>query len=468
MSSLRDEQGRQPPLDLDKGTTEQREGVKLPGTEQSAEPSPVRDKGKSNVELWERVWERENLRTALKRVERNGGAPGIDGMTVTDLPGYLKEHWLEIREALESGAYKPRPVRRVEIPKPDGGVRLLGIPTVIDRLLQQAIAQVLTPIFESKFSPYSYGFRPGRSAHDAMRQAQEYTQEGYEWVVDIDLEKFFDRVNHDMLMARVAREVKDKRVLKLIRAYLNSGVMVNGVVMEVEEGTPQGGPLSPLLSNIMLDDLDKELEKRGHKFVRYADDCNIYVKTQRAGERVMGSVREFLEKKLKLKVNPKKSKVDRASRVKFLGYSFYKYKGEMLIRVAGRSLERFRDKLRRLTRRTRSGKLEEIIREINTYIVGWIGYYQQAKTPSVYEDLDSWIRRRLRQMIWKRWKRGTTRYRELVKLGVPKRWAQEGAAGKSPWHMTTSPVIKQALSNGYFRNLGLKSIKTRYQELRMA
>jgi RNA-directed DNA polymerase len=266
----------------------------------------------------------------------------------------------------------------------------------------------------------------------------------------------------------VAREVKDKRVLKLIRAYLNSGVMVNGVVMEVEEGTPQGGPLSPLLSNIMLDDLDKELEKRGHKFVRYADDCNIYVKTERAGERVMGSVREFLEKKLKLKVNPQKSKVDRASRVKFLGFSFYKYRGEMLIRVAGRSLERFRDKLRRLTKRTRSGKLEEIIREINTYTVGWIGYYQQAKTPSVYEELDGWIRRRLRQMIWKRWKRGTTRYRELVKLGVPKWQAQGGAGGKSPWRMSTSPVIKQALSNGYLRNIGLKSIKTRYQELRIA
>jgi RNA-directed DNA polymerase len=282
MSSLRDEQGRQKPLD--KGTTEQREEVKLPGTEQRAEPSPVQDKGKSNVELWEQVWERGNLTTALKRVERNAGAPGNDGMTVRDLRLYLKGHWLEIREALESGAYKPSPVRRVEIPKADGGMRLLGIPTVIDRLLQQAIAQVLTPIFESKFSPHSYGFRPGRSAHDAMRQAQEYTQEGYEWAVDIDLEKFFDRVNHDMLMARVAREVKDKRVLKLIRAYLNSGVMVNGVVMEVEEGTPQGGPLSPLLSNIMLDDLDKELEKRGHKFVRYADDCNIYVKTERAGE----------------------------------------------------------------------------------------------------------------------------------------------------------------------------------------
>jgi RNA-directed DNA polymerase len=466
LSSLRDEQGRQ--KTLDKGTADQRREEKLPGTEQRAEPSPVRDEGKSNVELWEQVWEKGNLTTALKRVESNGGAPGIDGMTVKDLRMYLKEHWLEIREALESGAYKPSPVRRVEIPKRDGGERLLGIPTVIDRLLQQAIAQVLTPIFERKFSPHSYGFRPGRSAHDAIEQAQEYIQTGNEWVVDIDLEKFFDRVNHDMLMARVAREVKDKRVLKLIRAYLNSGVMVNGVVMETGEGTPQGGPLSPLLSNIMLDDLDKELEKRGHKFVRYADDCNIYVKTPRAGERVMESVREFLEKKLKLKVNQKKSKVDRAIRVKFLGFSFYKCKGEMLIRVAGRSLERFCDKLRRLTKRTRSGKLEDIIQEINTYIVGWIGYYRQAKTPSIYAELDGWIRRRLRQMIWKRWKKGTTRYRELVRLGVPKRWAQEGAGGRSPWHMSASPVINEALSNGYFRNLGLKSIKVRYQELRIA
>ena len=466
MSSLWDEHRRQPAPD--RGTAGQGEEVKLPKTDPRAEPSPARDEGTSTVAWWEQVWERANLFAALKRVERNAGAPGIDGMTVSDLRPYLKEHWLEVREALESGTYQPSPVRRVEIPKPDGGVRLLGIPTVIDRLLQQAIAQVLTPIFERKFSGYSYGFRPGRGAHDAMRQAQEYTQAGYEWVVDIDLEKFFDRVNHDMLMARVAREVKDKRVLKLIRAYLNSGVMINGVVMDTEEGTPQGGPLSPLLSNIMLDDLDKELEQRGHKFVRYADDCNIYVKTQRAGERVMESVREFLEKKLKLKVNPKKSKVDRATRVKFLGFSFYKHNGEMLIRVAHRSLERFREKLRRLTKRTRSGQLEDLIQEINVYLMGWIGYYRQANTPSVYEGLDSWIRRRLRQLIWKRWKRGTTRYQELVKLGVPKRWAQEGAGGTSPWHMAASPVVNQGLSNGYFRHLGLKSIKRRYQELRFA
>jgi len=466
LSRSRDEQGRQ--KTPDRGTTGQRQEVKLPLADQRAEPSPARDEGKVNAELWERVWERQNLLTAVERVERNGGAPGIDGMTVEELRPYLRERWLEIRETLDQQTYKPSPVRRVEIPKPDGGVRQLGIPTVLDRFLQQAIAQALTPLFEPLFSASSYGFRPGRSAHQAIQQAQEYIREGYEWAVDLDLEKYFDRVNHDMLMARVARVVKDKRVLKLIRAYLNSGVMVNGMIMDTEEGTPQGGPLSPLLSNIMLDDLDKELEKRGHKFVRYADDCNIYVKTRRAGERVMGSVKEFLEKKLKLKVNPKKSKVDRATRVKFLGFSFYKRKGEELIRVAKRSRERFREKLRRLTKRTRSGKLADIIQEINQYTMGWIGYYWQANTPSVFEDLDKWIRRRLRQMIWKRWKRGTTRYRELVKLGVPRGRAGLGAVGKSPWHMSKSPVINEALSNTYLRNSGLKSLKARYQELRFS
>jgi group II intron reverse transcriptase/maturase len=440
--------------------------VKPAGHGQRAEQSPARDEGKASAELWERVWERENLVTALKRVERNGGAPGVDGMRVEELRPYLREHWLEIREALDQQSYKPSPVRRVEIDKPDGGERLLGIPTVLDRFLQQATAQVLTPLFEPLFSPASYGFRPGRSAHGAVKQAQEYVQAGYEWVVDIDLEKYFDQVNHDMLMARVARVVKDKRVLKLIRAYLNSGVMVNGVEVDTEEGTPQGGPLSPLLSNIMLDDLDKELEKRGHKFVRYADDCNIYVKTGRGGERVLENVKKFLEKKLKLKVNPKKSKVERATRVKFLGFSFYKRKGEVLIRVAKRSLERFREKLRRLSKRTRSGKLEDIIQQISQYTMGWIGYFWQANTPSVFEGLDSWIRRRLRQMIWKRWKRGTTRYRELVKLGVPRERAGLGAAGKSPWHMSKTPVINEALSNAYLRNSGLKSLKARYQELR--
>ena len=442
--------------------------MKLPLADQRAEQSAAREEGKSRAELWGQIWANQNVARALERVERNGGAPGIDGMTVEELRQYLREHWLGIRETLDEQTYQPTPVRRVEIPKPDGGVRQLGIPSVMDRFLQQAIAQVLTLLFEPLFSNHSYGFRPGRSAHEAVKQAQEYVQAGYEWAVDIDLEKFFDRVNHDKLMARVARVVKDKRVLKLIRAYLNSGVMVEGVVIGTDEGTPQGGPLSPLLSNIILDDLDKELEQRGHKFVRYADDCNIYVKTQRAGERVMESMKAYLEKKLKLKVNPKKSKVDRASRVNILGFSYFKRNGEILIRIANRSKERYVEKLRRLTKRTRSGKLEDIIQEINQYTMGWIGYYRLANTPSVYEDLDSWIRRRLRQMIWKRWKRGTTRYQMLVKLGIPRWYAQEGAGGKSPWHMSNSPVINAALSNDYLRNSGLKSVKTRYQELRFA
>jgi len=389
-------------------------------------------------------------------------------MTVEELRPYVVAHWREVREALDGGRYRPSPVRREGIPKPDGGERQLGIPTVLDRFIQQAVAQVLTPLFEPHFSPHSYGFRPGRSAHDAMRQAQAYVQEGHDWVVDIDLERFFDQVNHDMLMARVARVVKDKRVLKLIRAYLESGVMVNGVVMDTEEGTPQGGPLSPLLSNIMLDDLDKELEKRGHKFVRYADDCNIYVKTRRAGERVMGSVVQFLEQKLKLRVNRQKSKVDRATKVKLLGFSFQEYKGEVRIRVATKSLDRYREKIRSLTRRTRAGKLEDIIQAINQYMRGWIGYFRLADTPSIFVGLDSWLRRRLRQMVWKRWKRGRTRYRELVALGVPRSRAALGAVGKSPWRMSNTPVVNEALNNAYWRKLGLEGLSERYRQLRLA
>ena len=464
VSSLRNEQGRQ--KFSDRETDELTQQVKPVGEVQSAEPFPARDNGKSDERVWEAVFSRENMQTALKRVESNKGAAGMDGMKVTDLRGYLKAHWLEMRAVLESGKYQSSPVRRVEIPKSDGGVRQLGIPTVIDRLIQQAIAQVLTPMFEEVFSPHSYGFRPGRSAHQAIEQSQEYIREGYDWVVDMDLEKFFDRVNHDMLMARVARMVKDKRVLKLIRAYLESGVMVNGVVMDTEEGTPQGGPLSPLLSNIMLNDLDRELEGRGHKFVRYADDCNIYVKTERAGERVLKSVKQYLEKKLKLKVNPKKSKVERATRAKFLGFSFWKRKGEVYVRLANRTKERFAEKIRRLTKRTRSGKMEDIVSEVNRYTRGWIGYFRLATTPSVYQGLDEWIRRRLRQMQWKRWKRGTTRYRELVKLGVPRERAALGAGGTSPWRMSHSPIIHEALNNAYWRSTGLESITERYNQLR--
>jgi RNA-directed DNA polymerase len=445
--------------------------VKPPGVDQRAERSPARDKGKSNAgggSEWGQVLERGNLYAALKRVEANGGAPGIDGMTVEELRPYLKEHWLEIRESLEAETYRPSPVRRVERPKPGGGNRLLGIPTVLDRFIQQAVGQVLTPQFERRFSSHSYGFRPGRGAHDAVKEAQGYIREGYTWVVDMDLEKFFDRINHDKLMARVARVVKDKRVLRLIRRYLESGVMVNGVVMERGEGTPQGGPLSPLLANIMLDDLDKELEKRGHRFVRYADDCNIYVRSKRAGERVMNSVREFLEQRLSLKVNERKSAVDRPWRRKFLGFSFYWRKGEVRVRVAKQALDRCRNKLRRLTRRTRAGTLEEIIQRINVYTMGWTGYYRLADTPSVFEGLDGWLRRRLRQLVWKRWKRGKTRWRELVALGVPRERAALGAVGTSPWRMAATPVVHEALSNAYWRKQGLRSITERYHQLRSA
>jgi RNA-directed DNA polymerase len=463
-SSSRQEQGKQKPME--RGTEALEKQVKPAGTTSSAELFAARDEGKSDVGTWEAVFSRENLLNALKRVESNKGAAGIDGMEVSELRGYLKEHWLEVREALEGGKYRPSPVWRVEIPKPDGGVRMLGIPRVLDRFIQQAIAQVLAPLFEAMFSRNSYGFRPGRSAHQAVQQAQAYIAEGYEYTVDVDIEKFFDRVNHDALMARVARVVKDKRVLKLIRAYLNSGVMVNGVVMETEEGTPQGGPLSPLLSNVMLDDLDKELEKRGHKFVRYADDVNIYVKTPRAGERVLESVKQFLEKKLKLKVNPKKSKVEKATKAKFLGFSFWKRKRDILVRIAKRTKERFTEKMRSLTRRTRSGTLETVLREVNQYLQGWIAYYRLATTPSVFQTLDEWIRRRLRQLLWKRWKQGKTRFQELVRLGVPKERARLSASGSSPWHMAQTPAMHEALSNTYWRNSGLISLTERYEQLR--
>ncbi len=455
----------------DGATAGSSEKVKPSRDSQRVEQFAALDKGTSHAEgeeVWEQVWERENLITALKRVEANGGAPGIDGMRVEELRPYLKTHWLGIRASLDAGNYQPSPVRRVEIPKPDGGMRLLGIPTVLDRFIQQAVAQALTPLFEPQFSPHSYGFRPKRSAHDAVRAAQAYIREGYEWVVDVDLEKFFDRVNHDKLMARVVRVVKDKQVLKLIRQYLESGVMVNGVVMESEEGTPQGGPLSPLLANIMLDDLDKELEQRGHKFVRYADDCNIYVKSPRAGERVLESVRRFLEEQLKLKVNEKKSKVDRPAKRKFLGFRLFKRKGRVDIGVAKPAMERCHERLRQLTRRTRSGQLEEVLKQANAYARGWIGYFRLADTPSVFQELDEWLRRRLRQLLWKRWKKPRARWRNLVALGVPPSSAREAAgSGKGTWRLAASPPVQQALNNTFWREQGLLSIAERYHQLRM-
>jgi len=451
------------------GDSRQSVAVKLQGYAGVPSPIPAQVEENSRGDqngLLERVLERENLLAALKQVKRNGGAPGVDGMTVEQLPDYLRTHWETIKAQLLEGTYRPSPVKRVEIPKPGGGVRLLGIPTALDRLIQQALLQVMTPIFDPDFSPCSFGFRPGKRAHDAVKQAQKYIQEGYNWVVDMDLEKFFDRVNHDMLMARVARKVKDKRILKLIRAYLNAGVMINGITKETVEGTPQGGPLSPLLANILLDDLDKELTKRGHKFVRYADDCNIFVKSQRAGQRVMESVINLVEGKLKLKVNREKSAVDRPWRRKFLGFSFLPNR-EATIRLAPKTLERFKARIREITSRTKSISMEERISQLNRYLMGWIGYFRLAAAKTHCERLDSWIRRRLRMCLWKQWKRYKTRLRNLRALGVPE-WAAHkmAASRRGPWEMSRN--INNALNTSYWEGQGLKSLLKRFMELRQS
>ena len=443
--------------------------MKPSGTTGEPSANPARTKTETYEErerLLEKALGKENVLQALRRVEENRGAAGVDGMTAEELRPYLREHWPGIRERLLAESYEPRPVRRVEIPKPGGGKRGLGIPTVLDRMMQQALLQVLTPLFDGRFSEHSYGFRPGRRGHEAIRAARGYIQEGYRWVVDIDLEKFFDRVNHDRLMVRVAHEVKDKRVLRLIRRYLGSGVMINGVVVEIGEGTPQGGPLSPLLSNIYLDELDKELEKRGHKFCRYADDCNIYVRSRRAGERVMASVRQFLTSRLKLKVNEAKSALDRPWKRKFLGFSFLAGK-EIRIRLAPQSVERVKGKLRELTRRNRSQELGERIRRINSYVGGWMGYYALAETPSVLENLNQWLRRRLRACMWKQWKRVRTRYHKLRGLGLPENVVGYMAnTRKGPWRIAASPPLQQGLNNAYWKGRGLVDLLERYRSIR--
>ncbi len=408
--------------------------------------------------LMEEVCERGNLKEALRRVKANKGSAGVDGMTVGGITDYLKQQWPAIREQLLNGTYEPKPVRRVEIPKPDGGVRNLGIPTVLDRLIQQAVMQVLQRQWDRTFSDHSYGFRPGRSAQQAVAQAQKYIAEGHGWCVDLDLEKFFDRVNHDKLMGQIAKRVEDKRLLKLIRAFLNAGVMENGLVSPSVEGTPQGGPLSPLLSNLVLDELDRELERRGHRFVRYADDSNIYVRSEQAGQRVMESVTRFITQKLKLKVNETKSAVARPQERKFLGFSFSA--GPEVKRViAPKALDRFKRRIRELTRRAKGVSMKTTMEELAPYMRGWRGYFGFCETPEVLLSLTRWVRLRLRAAMWRQWKTPRRRREALIELGVRSRLASNTAgSGLGPWYLAKAKALSVGLSNAYFKSLGLPSL----------
>jgi len=413
----------------------------------------------STNRLMEEVGERENLIEALRQVKANKGSAGVDGMTVGQLTDYQEQHWPAIQEQLLSGTYEPKPVRRVEIPKPDGGgVRKLGIPSVLDRFIQQAVMQVLQRRWDWTFSDHSYGFRPGRSAHQAVAKAQEYIASGYTWVVDFDLEKFFDRVNHDKLMGQIAKRVEDKRLLKLIRAFLNAGVMENGLVSPSGEGTPQGGPLSPLLSNLVLDELDRELERRGHRFVRYADDSNIYVRSERAGQRVMDSVKRFITEKLKLKVNEAKSAVARPQERKFLGFSFTAGP-EVKRAIAPKALERFKRRIREITRRAKSVSMGTTIETLAPYMRGWRSYFGFCETPEVLVYLTRWVRLRLRAALWRQWKTPRRRRAALLALGVRPRLACNTAvSGRGPWYLARAKALSVGLSNAYFRSLGLPSL----------
>ncbi len=425
-------------------------GSNFPGSEDQAGPEPE--------DLIERMFERGNLLQALQAVEANQGAAGIDGLEVGQLRSHLRERWAEIKEQILNGTYEPRAVRRVDIPKPGGGTRMLGIPTVLDRFIQQAMHQILSPIWEVGFSAHSYGFRPGRRAAQAVKAAQGHVRSGKRWVVDMDLEKFFDRVNHDELMARVARKVKDRRMLGLIRRYLRSGIMQHGLVEPRSEGTPQGGPLSPLLSNILLDDLDKELEQRGHRFCRYADDCNIYVGSQRAGERVMASLTRFLRERLKLTVNPKKSAVDRPWNRKFLGFSLTTQR-ENRVRVAPQTVERFKTAMRQKFREGRGRNVRTFLESLKPKLRGWASYFSAAETRQVFEDLDQWLRRKVRCMEWRKWKKPRTRMRKLTALGLERGRARESAFnGRGPWWNAGASHMNAALPTASLRKLGLISL----------
>jgi group II intron reverse transcriptase/maturase len=425
----------------------------------SASESGQDDSERKAERLLEAIVSRENLNLAYKRVKANGGSHGVDEMTIEELLPYLKQHGAALRQSILEGVYTPQAVRRVEIPKPDGGTRQLGIPTVVDRLIQQAIAQTLNSVFDKGFSANSYGFRPGRSAHMAIKAARSHIEDGNRWVVDLDLEKFFDRVNHDKLMSLVARKVKDKRVLRLIRKYLESGVLANGVKVKNEEGTPQGGPLSPLLANIMLDELDKELESRGHKFCRYADDCNIYVKSRTAGARVMAGITRYIEDVLKLKVNRKKSAVDRPGRRKFLGISFYITKGKARNFVHAKSIQRFKEKVREITSRSNGRGVEWRREKLARLIMGWVNYFQIADMQRNAGDLDGWIRRRIRMCHWEQWKRIKTKHDNLVRLGLNSSKAWEYAnSRKGSWCIAGSIILKHALSNECLEKMGFPSL----------
>lgn len=431
-----------------------------PGLTQGAETNTAAN-GRTKAEVpltMETVITRENLMLAYQRVVENKGAAGVDNLSVSELKPWLKTHWSSVRQALTAGSYLPRAVRKVDIPKPNGDVRTLGIPTVVDRLIQQAIAQVLTPYVEPHFSTSSYGFRPNRNAWQAVRQALQYIHSGKRWVVDMDLEKFFDRVDHDILMSRLARTIKDKRLLKLIRRYLEADMADAQGVIKRDKGMPQGGPLSPLLSNILLDELDKELERRGHSFCRYADDCNIYVSSQKAGEHLLSDISEFLANKLKLQVNVKKSAVARPWQRKFLGYSFTWHKAARL-KIAPSSVERLKDKIRSLTTGHRSKSIVKAINELTPMLRGWMSYFRLTEVKGVLEELDGWIRRKLRCLLWRQRKRPFTRARKLMKAGLDEVRAWRSACNqRGPWWNSGASHMNQACKKSLFHKLGLISL----------